>query len=169
MNVFIIAALTLDGFIAKDSDHLASWTSKADKKRFVELTNRAGVMVMGRKTFETIGRALKNRKTIVYSKKDALFPGTETSSLPPVELIKKLEAEGYKEVAICGGSQIYTLFMQSGVVTHLYLTVEPVLFGTGITLFNESLDAHLKLVSVEKTEHNTLLLDYIVESNGGNH
>ena len=50
--------------------------------------------------------------------------------------------------------------MQAGVVDKLYLTVEPVLFGEGIKLFNQSLDIKLKLESVKKLSPQTLLLEY---------
>ena len=54
IKVFIIAAISADGFIAKDTNHPAMWTSKADKKRFIELTKRAGVVIMGATTFKTL-------------------------------------------------------------------------------------------------------------------
>lgn len=162
MKVFIIAAQTVDGFIAKDEHHGAFWTSKEDKKRFVELTKKAGVVVMGSTTFKTLPRPLQERINIVYTRSNEEIPGAITTSLPPLELISKLESEGHKEVAICGGASIYDLFMHSGAVTHLYLTIEPLLFGQGVTLFKEGLNTPLELVSEEKTEHGTLLLEYKV-------
>ncbi|MFM2357601.1 MAG: dihydrofolate reductase FolA [Candidatus Parcubacteria bacterium] len=161
MNIFIIAALTADGFIAKDADHVALWTSKADKKRFVELTKKAGVMVMGRKTFETIGRALPGRHTIVYSSQKDILPGVEITSEDPKILIERLRKEGYTSVAICGGSSIYSLFMESGLVNKIYLTIEPLMFGKGVTLFNKEINASFTLTSVEKNE-STLLLEYSI-------
>lgn len=159
MNVFIIAALTADGFIAKDEKHLASWTSKTDKKRFVELTKKAGVMVMGRKTFETIGKALPGRKTIVYTSQKKVIENVEMTSEDPKTFVARLEKEGCHSLAICGGASIYTLFMESGVVNKLYLTIEPVLFGKGVNLFNKEINASFVLTSVEKIE-STLLLEY---------
>jgi len=48
MKVFIIAAISTDGFIAKDpNEPSTAWTSLADKKHFGEITKRAGVIVMG--------------------------------------------------------------------------------------------------------------------------
>jgi len=67
MNVFIITAISADGFIARDSHHPAVWTSKEDKKRFVEITKRAGVVIMGLNTFRTLPKPLKDRLNIVYS------------------------------------------------------------------------------------------------------
>ena len=163
MNCFIIAAITTDGFIAKDPTHTAfTWTSKDDKKRFIELTKQAGVVVFGRTTYETIGRPLKDRLNIVYSTTKN-FEGTETTSKEPQELLHDLEARGFKNVAICGGSHIYTLFIKAKVVTKIFLTTEPLLFGTGITLFEQQLDIKLKLVTSSTIPTGTIFAEYEVE------
>jgi dihydrofolate reductase len=165
MHCFIIAALSADGCIAKNPTAPSTiWTSQEDKKRFVELTKKAGVVVMGQNTWMTLGgRALKNRLNIVYSPTPLpAVEGMEVTEKSPAELLKDLEARGHHEVAICGGSQIYTMFMKSGLVNKLFLTIEPVLFGNGIRLFKEELDFKLKLVSSTHTENGTHLLEYDV-------
>jgi dihydrofolate reductase len=164
MKVFLIAALTADGFIAKDSLHSPmNWTSKDDKKRFVELTKKAGVVVMGSKTYATIGKPLKERVNIIYSK-DKTFEGAETTQLQPHELIASLEARGFSEVAILGGSHVYNMFMKAGVVDTLYLTIEPIIFGTGVKLFNDDLLKHLQLVSCNVTDGGSVMLEYKVDA-----
>lgn len=164
IKVFIVAAVTADGFIAKDSQHSSfNWTSKADKNRFVELTKKAGVVVMGSSTYQTIGRPLKDRINIVYSKSKT-FEGAETTQKNPLELLNELEGRGIKEVAICGGSQIYTMFLKAGVVDTVYLTIEPVFFGKGISLFSDDLKYHLKLKNAQTSESSgALLLEYSVD------
>jgi len=166
MKTFIIAALSADGYIARDSSLPSTvWTSKEDKKRFVEITKRAKVVVMGQNTWKTFGgRALKERLNIVYSpnRLPDMPPEVEITSKSPLELINELESRGFTEVAICGGSQIYTMFMQAGVVDRLYLTIEPVIFGDGIRLFKAPLDFRLKLVDDQKTEGGTRLVEYEV-------
>ena len=166
MQTFIIAAVSADGYIARDSSAPSTvWTSKDDKKRFVELTKRAKVIVTGQNTWKTFGgRPLKERLNIIYSSERLpdMPPEVEITSKSPLELLKELESRGYSEVAICGGSQIYTMFMQAGVVDRLYLTVEPVLFGDGIRLFKAPLDAKLKLIEDQKTEGGTRLVEYEV-------
>lgn len=162
MTTFIIVALTADGFIAKNPQHTPmDWTSREDKKFFMEMTKKAGVVVMGQNTYETIGRPLKDRLNIVYSR-DRQYEGVEVTSKPPAELLKDLEARDYNTVAICGGSAIYTMFMEAGVVDKLYLSVEPVVFGSGMRLFNKELDKKLQLVSMEKLGEDTILLEYNV-------
>ncbi len=163
MKVTLIAALTADGFIARDTHELANWTGSEDKKLFVQLTKRAGVMIMGRTTFETIGRALPGRKTIVYSHRVLNVPEVEVTSESPVELIRRLDHDGYDEVAICGGAAVYTQFMQAQVITDLYLTVIPCLFGTGINLFSQALEVQMRLVESQKLSDNVLSLHYEVK------
>jgi len=163
MTAFIIAALTADGFIAKSSQHLTDWTSKEDKHFFVEKTKQAGVVIFGQNTFETIGKALPGRHNVVYSK-DRVYEGVQVTQKDPKALLEELESKGYKEVAICGGATIYTMFMQAGVVDKLYLSVEPVLFGQGLTLFNKELSVKLELVSTRKLGEQTVLLEYNVLS-----
>ncbi len=161
INVFIIGAISSDGFIAQNTSHSPmSWTSKDDKKRFVELTKRAGVVILGGNTFKTFPKPLKDRLNIVYSRTLLPTEGIEVTSEDPKVLIKKLEERGFKEVAICGGSEIYTMFMNAGVVDHIHLTIEPVLFGTGMPLFNKPLELKLELVSTTHTESGTVFNDY---------
>jgi dihydrofolate reductase len=173
MKCFIIAAISTDGFIAKDENHAAMWTSKEDKKRFVELTKRAGVVVMGSRTFRTLPRPLKERVNIVYSKSKEFIDqvkgqeNVEITQDEPKVLLEKLAARGFKEVAICGGAQIYTAFLKAHIVNSIYLTIEPILFGRGLTLFNEPLDhTHLELVSRETNPTGSILLEYKINYHG---
>jgi dihydrofolate reductase len=165
MKCFISAALTADGYIGRNAKHAAVWTGKADKKRFIEITKRAGVVIMGQNTWYTLGKPLKDRLNIVYSPTPLpSVPGMETTTKSPADLLKELESRGFKEVAVCGGSQIYTMFMKSGLVDALYLTIEPILFGDGMKLFKEGLDYRLKLISSVQSEDGALLLEYKVDS-----
>nr|AIA17398.1 Dihydrofolate reductase [uncultured bacterium] len=165
MKVFIIAALTADGFIGRDSGHTADWTGKEDKKVFTRLTKEAGTIVMGSRTFATIGRALPERRNIVYTSRPSEInvEGVETTSEAPAELIARLEKEGATAVAICGGAAIYHLFMSAGVVDELYITYVPVLFGKGVGLFSDELDVQLELQESEALGDGALLVHYIVK------
>ena len=162
MKVFIIAAETADGFIAKDKAHSPFlWTSPEDKKQFVDKTKRAGVVVMGADTFKTLPHALRERVNIVYSRSQK-FEDAEMTQDDPITLIQKLEARGFKEVAICGGASIYTMFLKAGIVDTIYLTVEPLLFGRGISLCSDTVSTQLSLVSESKTESGTIFIEYKV-------
>ncbi len=178
MQTFIIAAVTIDGFIARSADQISTnWTSEADKQFFINKTKQAGVMVMGRKTFETIGRALPKRLTVVMTsdvgKITDNWPTFEDiqhrkgqvvyTNLTPQRIIAKLKQLHYPSIAICGGASIYTQFIQLNLVNKLYLTVEPVVFGLGIKLFNKDLLIQLKLISSKKlNNHGAILVEWKV-------
>jgi dihydrofolate reductase len=164
MKVFIIAAMSADGFIAKSQNEFIDWTSKEDKQLFVKLTKQAGVMVMGGNTFRTLNRSLPGRRMIVMTRQSINVDGVETTQETPDELIERLVLEGVDELAICGGGAIYSLFLNAKVVTDLYLTIEPVLFGTGLSLVNTDLQMDLELQSIEKLNENTVLLHYHVSA-----
>jgi dihydrofolate reductase len=168
IKTFIIAAVSADGFIAKDENHPAYWTSKEDKARFIELTKRAEVVVMGSTTYQTLKRPLADRTNIVYSRnKNKNFEGAEMTQATPQDLLKDLEARGFREIAICGGSHIYSMFLGAHCVDKIYLTVEPKLFGKGISIFNETVNFDLKLISSQATESGSLLIEYDVNYHGG--
>lgn len=164
IKVFLIAALSADGFIARDAEHYAGWSSKEDKAFFVRRTKEAGIMIMGSRTFDTIGRPLPGRRTILMTSRprDYIDSGAEPTDESPVKLIERLEREGVQQVAVCGGAQVYGQFMAEGLVDELYLTIEPVCFGIGMSLFNSSLDCHLELISDEALNQNSRLLHYKV-------
>jgi dihydrofolate reductase len=166
LAVSLIAAQTTDGFIARESHETSiSWTSREDKKRFVALTKRAGVMVMGRTTWETIGKGLPERLIIVYSRRVPPEPidGVEWTTFPPQMLLQNLEKRGFAEVAICGGGEVYDLFLREGLVDRIYLTIEPIAFGQGIRLSKDTalIRDEYKLLGEERVGMGTVFQDLV--------
>lgn len=164
MHVFLIAAETKDGFIAKsNSQNSMDWTSKEDKEFFIEKTKSAGTIIMGRKTFETFGRPLKDRRNIVMTRQNIEIPRVEVTNESPEDLIKRLESEGVKEVAICGGAEIYKLFLEKNLVDTAFITQENIEFGEGVPLFPNEIRQKLELVSSINLSSNTILLEYKIQ------
>lgn len=164
-----IAAMTLDGKIAKDSQHLSTdWTSEEDKIYFRKVLKICDVVLIGKKTWETAKEPLSKRNCIVFSRSENQIDQTNQKNPifvnPSKTDVKKLISEsGYKRVAILGGAQTYAFCLENGMLDELYLTIEPIVFGNGINLFtaNSFLDAKFKLVSSEKLNpQGTLLLRY---------
>lgn len=165
MNTFLIAAISADGFIAPlggESKSSTAWTSGADKEFFVQKTREAGIVIMGSRTYETIGRPLPGRHTIVYSN-DKTYEGVETTSKDPHLLLEDLEKRGYKEVAICGGASVYTMFLEAGLINTLYLTVEPILFGQGVPLLSKAVSINLSLQAITKLGNQSVLIEYSIK------
>ncbi|MCX6816080.1 MAG: type 3 dihydrofolate reductase [Candidatus Aenigmarchaeota archaeon] len=114
MIISIIVALGKNNVIG--SDNKLPWRLKADMKKFVSLTTGKPV-IMGRKTFESIGRPLKNRTNIILTRTDyAVEDAVVVSSID--EALKA--AHGSEEVMIIGGASIYEQFLP--LADRLYIT-----------------------------------------------
>ncbi len=165
MHTILLAATTANGFIARSTNELADWTSKEDKKFFVEETKKAGVMIMGRTTFATLGKALPGRLIVVLTEKPEqieVIPGSvETASGDLKTVLDNLEKRGFSSVVIAGGSNVYSQFLNAGLVNELALTVEPIFFTSGIPLTgNLPNEMKLELLSVEKLGTSSVVLRY---------
>src|SRR3989339_2055086 len=124
MKTILMMALTADGKIAKDENHLADWTSGADKKMFVEETKKSGVIIMGKKTYDTIGRPLPNRLNIVITRTPDISLNIENKLIytndTPSKILKKLENKNYKSVILGGGASINGLFLKENLIDEIW-------------------------------------------------
>lgn len=101
-NVTLIAAVGRNGVIGADND--MPWHLPEDFA-FFKRTTMGHPMIMGRKTFDSIGRVLPGRRTIVVTRqRDWHHAGVETAS----SLSDALSLAGpADEVFVCGGGQVY--------------------------------------------------------------
>ncbi len=165
MKVTLLMAITLDGKIGKDADHFPDWTGKEDKKLFVEMTKKAGVLIMGSKTFDTIGKPLPDRKNIIITRskhRKSEWKNLEFTNKTPHEILEKLETENFTEVILAGGSQINSLFARANAINEIVVTICPKIFGSGIGLFTEDIEMNLTLLGMKKISEDVLCLKYKV-------
>lgn len=108
-----IAAMSLNRVIGAGGR--IPWHLPEDFKWFKQMTT-GHVIVMGRKTFESIGRPLPNRETVVISRSVFQYPGVRVIR----ELAELDPAREARAVFICGGAQIYALALP--LCSDLYLT-----------------------------------------------
>ncbi len=166
MKVTLLMAQTLDGRIAKDSNHFPDWTEKADKKFFMDYTKEVGVMIMGRTTFETLPGVLPGRLSIVLSRSAGEWEEREENiiftSLPPQDILVELETRHYNHVVLTGGTTINTLFAKEGLIDEMIVTVSPVIFGEGLGLFAPEISLTLTLEKSEPLGDNSRTLYYKV-------
>jgi len=167
MRVILLMAITLDGKIAKHTTHAATWTSKADKKIFVQETKQAGAIIMGQTTYDTIGRPLPGRLNIVMNlkpdKTKNIAGELEFTNTPPKELLAELEERGFKSVIIGGGATINGLFLKAGLIDEIWLTIEPKVFGQGMSLFSGAdVDLNLEFIEIKKLDEDVMHVRYKV-------
>ncbi len=167
MKIIAIVAHTMDGFIARSSEEFVDWSSKEDKKMFSEETKKLGVMVMGMTTYQTIGKPLKERLNIVLTSKadqQSSIPGVlEYKNTSPEQLVQELTDRGFENLAVIGGARTYTEFLKAHLIDEIWLTIEPVIFGQGVTNFNERIDGvSLLLTKTIPLNENSLQLRFKV-------
>ncbi|MGY2053190.1 dihydrofolate reductase [Methylobacterium sp. JK268] len=101
-RVTLIAAIARNRVIGRDN--ALAWRLRSDLKRFRALTMGRPV-VMGRKTWDSIGRPLPGRRVIVLTRDPGwTAPGVETAAGWPAVLAL---TRGETEVMVAGGAQVY--------------------------------------------------------------
>lgn len=157
MILSIISAIGKNNEIGKSNALL--WDLPADMKHFRE-TTKGHTVIMGQKTFESIGRPLPNRRNIILTK-DANFSSDGIEIVYGVEeLMELLEKTSNKdeEGFIIGGGQIYRLFLDKA--DRLYITHVDESFPNADTFFPE-IDTN----KWEKTKSENYLADELNKYN----
>ena len=111
MSIKLICAISKNNVIGKENN--LPWNIGDDLKRFKELTSN-NIIVMGRKTYESIGRPLPNRRNIVLSNNtDLKIENVEivNSSQKVLDLYNKNIGE--EDLYVIGGAYIYDLFLDN--------------------------------------------------------
>jgi dihydrofolate reductase len=115
MIVAIIVAIGENNAIGKNNQLL--WHMPNDLKHFKDVTS-GRTIIMGRKTFDSVGKPLPKRRNIVVTRQDITIPGCE--------IVKSIQdglalCKGEDEVFIGGGAEIYKLAMH--LTDRIYLTI----------------------------------------------
>ena len=143
--ISIIAAIGKNKELGKDNQLL--WHIPGDLPRFKQLTSGHPI-IMGRKTFESIGKPLPNRTNIVVSKNSYSF----------VEALKQAQkAPGSEEIFIIGGGSIYAQSID--LADRLYLTVIDA--SAEADTFFPDYSKFSKIISSEKHENGEFRYEYL--------
>ena len=119
-----IAAVDRQGAIGKDGK--LPWHYSADMKFFRETTTGHAV-VMGRKTWLTLDKPLKNRLNIVLSRDASLEPEESLLVLSDIDSVLSLNESLTTDLFVIGGAQIYEAFLpriERWIITEVPLTVK---------------------------------------------
>ena len=166
MRCIAIAAVTIDGKIALDTSHFSDWTSKEDKDFLRGMLDQSDVVVVGNNTYKTAIEPLSKRNCVVFtaSVRTSEHMGDTLTYCNPASSDCVPLLEKYGTVAVLGGTKTYTWFLDNDLLDELYLTIEPLVFGRGLPLFESSknINAQFKLESTKRlNEKGSLLLHYI--------
>ena len=115
MIISVVVAIAANNAIGKDNQLL--WRLPNDLKHFKEITS-GHTIIMGRKTYDSVGKPLPNRRNIIITRQNIIIEGCE--------VVNSLDAalalcDDEPEVFIVGGAEIYKQAMNA--TDRIYLTI----------------------------------------------
>jgi dihydrofolate reductase len=118
MRVSLIAALAENGIIGRGGQ--LPWHLSADLKRFKRLT-MDHTIIMGRKTWESIGRPLPGRRMVVITRQGGYQADSVAVVCSLEDALALARAAGDEEAFVIGGAEIYRLALPFA--DRLYMTL----------------------------------------------
>jgi dihydrofolate reductase len=108
MRVSLIAAMAANRVIGQTIDgmHGLPWHLPADLRRFKAVT-MGHTLIMGRKTYDSVGRPLPGRRTIVVTRQPGWSAAGVAVAHSLCEALQTAAAEGIDEVFVAGGGEIF--------------------------------------------------------------
>jgi len=167
MKITIYIAISANGLIS-NSRNVPDWLSPDYGHGLYSICQKYKAVIMGKTTYNILApnylpltnegttivltsdkQAKSGNPTVVFTKSNA--PG----------IVQMLTGKGHTEAVIIGGAMTISEFVNAGLVNDIYFVMEPVLFGTGLSLLKEiESEFKLKLLEVTKLNENTVQLHY---------
>jgi dihydrofolate reductase len=167
MKISIYIAVSANGLIS-NSRNVPDWLSPEYSEGFESICQKMKAVIMGKTTYNilapdylplkeegttvvltTDGQAKSENPTVVFTKNKA------------TEIVEMLAKKGHTKAVIIGGAMTMSEFINAGLVDDIYFVMEPVLFGSGLSLLNNvELESRLNLLEVKKLNGNTVQLHY---------
>jgi dihydrofolate reductase len=170
MKITIYIAVSANGFISNLRNE-PDWLSPEYSQGFESICQKYKAVIMGKTTYNILApnylpltgegttvvlttdkQAKSDNPTVVFTQDSAS------------EIAQMLTDKGHTEAVIIGGAMTMSEFLNAGLVSDIYFVMEPVLFGTGLSLLKQTgLDFKLKLLEVTKLNENTVQLHYEIQ------
>lgn len=150
MKVVLLAAISLDGFIARANGD-TDWVK--DDEEWERITKQYGNMVIGRKTYEEIKSDLFEDVAVFVLSSDGI---EKTGGITCVESIENLlettSSLNVEKLIVCGGAYTNGSFIAADVVDEIILDIHDVILGEGTPLLGQYTKA-LQLGVISKEDH----------------
>jgi dihydrofolate reductase len=171
MTAVGIIVMSLDGCLTRHEDEGVDFASEADHRYFNEVLDTFDCTLLGAGTFEArraaiLGSLSSRRLRVVWTRDPSRYqdlgrPGMlEFRSGEVEDILAGLARRGLRRCAILGGAALFTACLEAGVMPELWVTLEPVVFGTGRRMFTGRLDTAFRLRNLRRLSPDTLLLEY---------
>jgi len=157
-QISLIAAIGQNRELGKHGALL--WRIPEDLRRFRDITTGHPI-IMGRKTFESIGKPLPGRKNIVVTRDTAYTREGITRAHSLEEAVgEAARSEGADEIFVIGGGELYAQAM--GLSSRLYLTLIEATDPDADAYFPEYQDSFTKVMREERCESGGLKYRWIM-------
>ncbi len=178
MTASVFVGTSVDGFIARQNGDLDWLPDDAEPHGYDEFIETVDVLVMGRKTFETVlafeAWPYGTKRVVVLSSHPIDLSAAaarggvvEQMSGEPARIVSDLAARGAQHLYVDGGVTIQR-FLQSGLIDRLVITRIAVLIGDGIPLFGSlPQDVRLRHVATRSYPSGLVQSEYEVSAASG--
>src|SRR3989338_10272303 len=173
MKVSAMIVASLDGKLTRGEERdIYQWASPEDGVYFKKYRSEADVIVMGRRTYETI------KKTVDLSMKAVRVVMTHSpekyhndeipdklvfTSESPRKILEQYTKKGLNKMLVVGGPGVFMHFFQEKCIDEVVYTLEPLIFGKGNDLVLDRIDIKFELIESRRlNKQGTLFLRYKV-------
>jgi dihydrofolate reductase len=164
-------ACSVDGFIAHKDGSLNGFLAEGEHVTdYLDSFKSFDAVLMGRKTYEVgLKEGLTNpyptMKSYVFSRtiKKSPHKNVEIVSEKIVKFVRTLKDKTGKDIYLCGGAELASMLIAENLVDEIILKMNPLLFGSGISLFSGIIkQTSLEFANSKIYSNGVLLLHYRV-------
>lgn len=170
-KVIVYIAASLDGFIAGPDGDL-SFLSQVEKQGedygYAAFVETVDTVILGKNTYDKVasmGYAFPHadKEAYIITRTERPADGTTFFYTGDVaELVRNLKAKEGKSIFIDGGAYVVNLLLQAQLIDEIYLSVVPVVLGSGIALFHHGNPTQqILLKSVQHFDTGLVQLHYL--------
>jgi len=167
MKITIYIAISANGLIS-NSRNVPDWLSPDYGQGLYSICQKYKAVIMGKTTYNILSPnylPLTNEGTTIVLTSDRQAksdnPTVVFTQSNASDIVQMLIDKGHTEAVIIGGAMTISAFVNAGLVNDIYFVMEPVLFGTGLSLLKQiESEFKLKLLEVYKLNENTVQLHY---------
>ena len=167
MKVSLYAAISIDGFIAKQ-DGDSEWVSDVDSENFMKNIHECGCIILGHRTFDQYQHEIypvDGVTNIVLTSQSDLNTNLDNVAYAtsPQVAINIARERGHQQALVIGGGKTNGSFLRDNLLDEIILSVHPLVLGNGIKVF-ESVETflHLEFLSQKGLGEDLLQLHYKV-------
>lgn len=157
-EISLFIAMSLDGYIADDRGGVGWLGGQGDDgcgfDAYSLFIKDIDTIIMGWNTYRQIAEELapgawpyEAQTTYVITHRDMPSSGrVRFVNMPPAELADRLRAQSGGGIWICGGANVCRQLVEADMIDRYYITVMPILLGSGVRLFEGGHELRLRLM-----------------------